>query len=177
MAFPPPPKILTERDLRAAELDQNLSETLLRVYAWMYLARTTDNRILDFFRQGLVKGTVAGGQGNEGMIVPLALLADKAIDVASFTQRGLGSHLIWSGHLCTHLNQYFANEGSPTKAREGNIHRGDPANRSLPMISHLGIMCSTVAGAWIPSAGWGARRWASRSSATVRRARATSTSR
>jgi 2-oxoisovalerate dehydrogenase E1 component len=147
MAFPEPPGILEARNLRAADLDRDPDETLLRIYAWMHLARATDNRILDLFRQGLVKGTVAGGQGNEGLCVPLALLADKGMDVACFTQRGLAGHLIWSGHLCRHLNQYFANSGSPTKAREGNIHRGDPANRSLPMISHLGIMCSTVAGA------------------------------
>jgi 2-oxoisovalerate dehydrogenase E1 component len=147
MAFPEPPGILEARDLRAADLDKDPAGTLLRIFAWMHLARATDNRILDLFRQGLVKGTVAGGQGNEGLCVPLALLADKATDVVCFTQRGLAGHLIWSGHLCRHLNQYFANAGSPTRAREGNIHRGDPPNRSLPMISHLGIMCSSVAGA------------------------------
>jgi 2-oxoisovalerate dehydrogenase E1 component len=147
MAFPEPPGILSVRTLRAEELDPNPAEALLRIYAWMHLSRATDNRILDLFRQGLVRGTVAGGQGNEGLVVPLALLADKAVDVVCFSQRGLAGHLIWGGHLCRHLNQYFANSGSPTKAREGNIHRGDPANRSLPMISHLGIMCSTVAGA------------------------------
>src|SRR6185369_14262454 len=119
----------------------------LRLHAWMHLARTADNRILELFRQGLIRGTVAGGQGNEGLIIPLALLADKAVDVVSFTHRDLGGHLIWSGHLCDHLNQYFANAGSPTKAREGNIHHGDPANRSLPMISHLGAMMGPVAGA------------------------------
>ena len=147
MAFPNPPAILTERDLCAAELEQNSSAALLRVYAWMHLARTADNRILDLFRQGLVKGTVTGGQGNEGLIVPLALLADKRTDVVSFTHRGFGGHLIWSGHLCDHLNQYFANAASPTLAREGNIHHGDPAHRSLPMISHLGAMLSNVCGA------------------------------
>lgn len=112
----------------------------------MQLSRTTDNRILELFRQGLIKGTVTGGQGNEGLIVPLALLADKSTDVVSFTHRDLGGHLIWGGHLCQHLNQYFANALSPTKAREGNIHRGDPKNRSLPMISHLGAMLSNVLG-------------------------------
>ncbi len=122
-------------------------EGLLRTYAWMQLARTGDNHILDLFRQGLIRGTVTGGQGNEALIVPLALLADKAIDVISFSHRGFGGHLIWSGHLGDHLCQYFANSGSPTKAREGNIHHGDPANRSLPMISHLGIMLSNVIGA------------------------------
>ena len=112
----------------------------------MFAARTADNRILDLFRQGLIRGTVTGGQGSEGLIIPLALLADKAVDAISFTHRGLGGHLIWSGHLVDHLNQYFANAASPTKAREGNVHHGDPRNRSLPMISHLGAMISTVVG-------------------------------
>jgi 2-oxoisovalerate dehydrogenase E1 component len=147
MSFPKTPAILESRQLRADELGRNPDESLFRVFAWMHLARTADNRILDLFRQGLIKGTVCGGQGNEGLVVPLALLADKAIDVVSFTHRGFGGHLIWSGHLCDHFNQYFANAGSPTQAREGNIHHGDPAHRSLPMISHLGAMLGPVAGA------------------------------
>ncbi len=147
MAFPSLPPVLAVRDVRPAELDAGGADGLLRIYAWMQFARTADNRILDLFRQGLIKGTVTGGQGNEGLIVPLALLADKAVDVVSFSHRGLGGHLVWSGHPCDHLNQYFANAGSPTRAREGNIHHGDPAARSLPMISHLGAMLSNVAGA------------------------------
>ncbi|WP_414662002.1 alpha-ketoacid dehydrogenase subunit alpha/beta [Horticoccus sp. 23ND18S-11] len=146
MAPPSPPAILAARTLRAADLDASPADALARIYAWMYLARVSDNRILELFRQGLIRGTVTGGQGNEGLIVPLALLADKAIDVVSFTHRDSGGHLIWSGNLRDHLNQYFANAGSPTQAREGNIHHGDPANRSLPMISHLGAMLSNVAG-------------------------------
>ena len=126
-AFPSPPEFMAARDLRAVEFEKDPAEALLRIYAWMRLARRTDNRILELFRQGLIKGTVTGGQGNEGLIVPLALLADKALDVVSFTHRDLGGHLIWSGHLCQHLNQYFANASSPTQAREGNIHHGDPA--------------------------------------------------
>jgi 2-oxoisovalerate dehydrogenase E1 component len=145
MAFPTPPAFLVP-NLRIEDLEQNSGETLVQMYAWMRLARITDNRILDLFRQGLIRGTVTGGQGNEAMIIPLALLADKALDVVSFTHRDLGGHLIWGDHLCNHLNQYFANAGSPTKAREGNIHHGDVAHRSLPMISHLGVMLSTVAG-------------------------------
>ncbi|EIP96439.1 pyruvate/2-oxoglutarate dehydrogenase complex, dehydrogenase component beta subunit [Opitutaceae bacterium TAV1] len=144
MAFPQIPAILAERDISTSDL--NTPPALVRLYAWMFYARVTDDRIVDLFRQGLIKGTAAGGQGNEGLIIPLALLADKAIDVISFTHRDLGGHLIWSGHLCEHLDQYFANSQSPTRAREGNVHHGDPANRSLPMISHLGSMISNVAG-------------------------------
>jgi 2-oxoisovalerate dehydrogenase E1 component len=146
MAFPTPPAILEARNLRVAELDQSPAEALLRIYAWTHLMRISDNRILELFRQGLIRGTVTGGQGNEGLIIPLALLADKANDVASFTHRDSGAHLIWSGDLVGHLNQYFANAHSPTKAREGNIHHGDVPNRSIPMISHLGAMLSVIAG-------------------------------
>jgi 2-oxoisovalerate dehydrogenase E1 component len=144
MQFPPTPTLFQRRDLRPPELGS--ADSLLLTYAWMQLARTCDNRILELFRQGLIQGTVTGGQGNEALIVPLTLLAEKAVDVVSFSHRGLGGHLLWSGHLGDHLCQYLANSGSPTKGREGNIHHGDPVNRSLPMISHLGIMLSNVIG-------------------------------
>jgi 2-oxoisovalerate dehydrogenase E1 component len=147
MAFPKAPAILDSRDLRVADLDEKPEETLLRIYAWMQLARHANNRILELFRQGLIRGTVTGGQGNEWMIVPLALLADKTMDIISLTHRDFGGQLIWSRHLSEHLNQYFANADSPTRAREGNIHYGDPAHGSLPMISHLGAMCGPVLGA------------------------------
>lgn len=146
MVFPPPPAILASRDVRAADLENSLDDTLLRIYAWMQLARNGDNRILDLFRQGLLRGTVTGGQGNEGLIVPLALLADKAVDVVCFTHRDFGGHLVWGDSLGKLLNQYCANADSPTNAREGNIHHGDPVHRSLPMISHLGAMLGPVVG-------------------------------
>ena len=147
MSFPATPALFQQRSVRPGDLAAHRDETLLRTYAWMQLARTGDNRILDLFRQGLIRGTVTGGQGNEALIVPLALLADKSVDVVSFSHRDFGGHLVWSDHFCDHLCQYFANSGSPTKAREGNIHHGDPKTRSLPMISHLGIMLSNVIGA------------------------------
>ena len=147
MSFPATPALFQQRSVHPGDLAADREETLLRTYAWMQLARTGDNRILDLFRQGLICGTVTGGQGNEALIVPLALLADKSVDVVSFSHRDFGGHLVWSDHFCDHLCQYFANSGSPTKAREGNIHHGDPKTRSLPMISHLGIMLSNVIGA------------------------------
>jgi 2-oxoisovalerate dehydrogenase E1 component len=145
MPFPELPEHLRRRDLRANELAAT-DTTLLTCYGWMHLARHADNRFLELFRQGRMKGTVTGGQGNEGLTVPLALLLDKQTDVVSWTHRDLAGHLIWSGHLVEHICQYLANSASPTKAREGNVHHGDPANRSLPMISHLGAMISNIVG-------------------------------
>jgi len=145
MPFPEYPEHLQRRDLRDAASAPTDAD-LLACYGWMHLARTADNRFLELFRQGLIKGTVTGGQGNEGLCVPIALLLDRAIDVVSWTHRDLGGHLLWSRHFGEIACQYFANAGSPTRAREGNIHHGDPAHRSLPMISHLGAMLSNVLG-------------------------------
>lgn len=145
MEFPPPPDALLQRSLRPDPIE-DLPAALLHCYRWMHFARLMDERIFHLFRQGLIKGTVTGGQGNEGLTVPLALLLDKAIDVVSWTHRDLAGHLIWGGHPGEHLNQYLANAESPTKAREGNAHHGDPAHRSYPMISHLGAMLSNVVG-------------------------------
>lgn len=145
MVYPSPPPFLAEKNLTQADLD-DIGRSLLRCYSWMYLARVADNRILELFRQGRIRGTVAGGQGNEGLAVPIGLLADKEIDVVSFSHRGLGGKLIWSMELGEHISHYLANSGSPTQAREGNVHYGDPRNRSYPMISHLGVMPSNVLG-------------------------------
>lgn len=145
ISFPEPPEHLRRRDLRSPEL-ADANAALLTCYGWMHLARITDNRILELFRQGLIKGTVAGGQGNEALAASVGLLLDKSTDVVSWSHRGLAGHLIWSGHLGEHLCQYLANAHSPTRGREGNVHHGDPARRSYPMISHLGAMISNVVG-------------------------------
>jgi len=145
MKFPPIPEILNHRDLDPNELG-DIDSALLLCYTWMNLARTMDERIFQLFRQGLIQGTVTGGQGNEGLTVPLALLLDKEIDVVSWTHRDLAGHLVWGHHPGIHLNQYLANSGSPTQGREGNAHHGDPIQRSYPMVSHLGAMLSNVVG-------------------------------
>ncbi len=145
MAYPTPPPFLSEKDIAKADLNDP-ARMLLRCYSWMHLSRIADNRILELFRQGRIRGTVAGGQGNEGLVVPVALLADKEIDVISFSHRGLGGKLVWSMELGDHISHYLANSGSPTQAREGNVHYGDPRARSYPMISHLGVMPSNVLG-------------------------------
>lgn len=143
--YPETPGILLERDLRLAGA-QPTEEELLLVYRWMAYSRFADSRILELYRQGRMKGTVTCSDGNEGIVAPLALMLDKEIDCVSWTHRGLPGHLVWSGHLGEHLSQYLGNQGSPTKGREGNAHHGDPANRSFPMISHLGKMPSNVLG-------------------------------
>lgn len=139
--------LLDQKNLSSGDLEEdNLFPALRLCYRWMYLSRAMDRRLMNLFRQGLVQGTMVGGDGNEGLIVPLTLLLNKELDVISFTHRDLAGKLIWSRPLVEHFCHYLANSGSPTQGREGNVHYGDPARRSYPMISHLGAMVSLVAG-------------------------------
>ncbi len=145
VAYPETPEILHERDLRVTDSGAT-DEDLLLAWRWMTYSRFTDNRIFELYRQGKMKGTVTVSDGNEGLVAPIALMMDKAIDCVSWTHRGMPGHLVWSDHLGDHVSQFLGNSASPTKGREGNAHHGDPANRSFPMISHLGKMSSNVLG-------------------------------
>ena len=122
-------------------------------YRAMFFSRQLDERMLELFRKGYVKGTVASGIGNEATAVGMALPYRSGKDVVGLMHRDLASHLLMGATPYQLLCQYMANAESPTHGREGNVHHGDSAKRRLPMISHLGKMLSPVVGAT-----WEARR-------------------
>ena len=131
-----------------------LPEELYRVgYLFMYLARRLEERILDLYQKGYIRGTVTSGAGNEATAVGMALPLRPGKDVVSFLHRDLAGHLVFGSTPQQLLCQYLANAESPTRGREGNVHHGDAGQRRFPMISHLGQMLSTVVGAT-----WAARK-------------------
>ncbi|MDO4559253.1 MAG: thiamine pyrophosphate-dependent dehydrogenase E1 component subunit alpha, partial [Planctomycetia bacterium] len=128
-------------------------EFLPSAYLFMRLARRMEERLFDLYRQGLVKGTVTQGIGNEAAAIGAAFPLRPGTDVVSLLHRDLGSHLLLGATPYQIFCQYLGNAESPTAAREGNVHYGDANRRRFPMISHLGAMLSTVVGAT-----WSARR-------------------
>lgn len=122
-------------------------------YPAMFLSRRLDERLLDLFRKGYVKGTVTSGVGNEATMVGAAMPLRPGEDVAALLHRDLGAHLLLGATPYRLVCQYMANAASPTHGREGNVHHGDAAGRRMPMISHLGRMLSVAVGAT-----WAARR-------------------
>ena len=72
MVYPEPPAILKGRNLRSPDLDNDPSGALFLTYAWMQAARTADNRILDLFRQGLIRGTVTGLTAAGALVLEIA---------------------------------------------------------------------------------------------------------
>lgn len=117
-------------------------------YYYMYLSRQMEEKFKELFRKGYVKGTVIISIGNEATTVGMSLPFRHGRDIISLLHRDFGAHLVASSPLSL-MNQYIANEKSPTHGREGNVHHGDTDRRRFPMISHLGNMLApAVGGVW-----------------------------
>ncbi len=122
-------------------------------YPWMFLSRRLEERLLELFQKGYVKGTVTISAGNEGTTVGMAMPFRPGRDILSLLHRDFAAHLLQGATPYELVCQYMANADSPTHGREGNVHHGDAGARRLPMISHLGKMLSLVVGGT-----WAARR-------------------
>ncbi len=122
-------------------------------YPAMFLSRQLEERLLDLFRKGYVKGTVTSSAGNEATAVGAAMPLRPGEDVAALLHRDFVAHLLLGATPYQLVCQYLANAESPTHGREGNVHHGDAARRRMPMISHLGRMLSVAVGAT-----WAGRR-------------------
>ena len=122
-------------------------------YPLMLLSRRMEERLLDLFKKGYVKGTVTDSWGNEATAVGMTMPLRSGRDVVSIWHRDLAGHLLLGATPYQLFCQYMANADSFTHAREGNCHHGDAARRRFPMMSHLGKMTSLVVGGT-----WAARR-------------------
>jgi 2-oxoisovalerate dehydrogenase E1 component len=138
-----------------ARYPQKLSQPGLyeAAYPVMYLSRRLEELTLDLFQKGYVRGTVTLGWGNEATAAGMSLPLRPGQDIVSLMHRDFAAHLALGMTPYELLCQYLANADSPTRAREGNVHHGDPASRRFPMISHLGKMLSLAVGGT-----WAARR-------------------
>lgn len=140
---------------RLGSYPEKLSKEAFYPYAYrvMYLSRRLEERILELYQKGYVKGTVTMSWGSEATAVGMALPLRPGKDVVALLHRDFASHLLLGATPYQLACQYIANVESPTHAKEGNAHHGDAARRRFPMISHLGKMPSLVVGGT-----WAARR-------------------
>ena len=70
------------------------SDLLLKMYSSMYQARWSEDRLIELYRQGMVKGTVTSGDGNEAVIVGTVNALDTNTDICNFMQRDFGGYLV-----------------------------------------------------------------------------------
>ncbi len=123
------------------------NEIPLQMYKNMFISRKSEDRIIELYRESLVRGTVTSGEGNEGAIVGVTSTLDHETDVCNFMQRDFAGYLVWGVPVIHLFNHYLANDQSSTGGKDGNVHHGIPTKGLLPMVSHLGVMLPNVVGA------------------------------
>ena len=120
----------------------------LETFRWTLLARTFEEKLASLYRAGKIQGGVFLGTGQEALSASLgiSLHRDKG-DLFGPLIRDMAGRLAFGEPLLDGARTYLGSPQGPMRARDGNIHRGRPTEGLFAMISHLGTMVSTIAGA------------------------------
>jgi pyruvate dehydrogenase E1 component alpha subunit/2-oxoisovalerate dehydrogenase E1 component alpha subunit len=120
-------------------------ERFLEAFRWMLLARTLEEKLVSLYRGGHITGGVYIGKGQEAVSVACGLFLQKG-DVFGPLIRDQAGRSAFGEPLLDVTRTYLGSRLGPMRGRDGNIHRGRPAENCLAMISHLGAMVPVVVG-------------------------------
>src|SRR5256714_3380427 len=120
-------------------------ERFLEAFRWMLLARTFEEKLASLYRGGRITGGVYVGKGQEAVSVACGIFLRKG-DVFAPLIRDQAGRSAFGEPLVDVARTYLGSRQGPMRGRDGNIHRGKPADGQLAMISHLGAMVSVVVG-------------------------------
>lgn len=130
---------------KAAGDTDDLQKHFVDTYRWMVLGRTFEDKIASLYRSGKIVGGVYLGRGQEGFSCALATCL-KPGDVYSPLIRDLSGRMAFGETPLESMRTYLGCITGPMRARDGNIHTGQPKKGRPAMISHLGAMVSVVNG-------------------------------
>jgi pyruvate dehydrogenase E1 component alpha subunit/2-oxoisovalerate dehydrogenase E1 component alpha subunit len=123
----------------------SLRDQFLQGFRFMILARLLDDKMASLYRGGKIQGGVFLGRGQEALSVSIGLSLRKGDVFAPLIRDGAG-RLAFGEPLLDAVRTCLGSPLGPMRARDGNVHRGNPRRGILPMISHLGAMISVVNG-------------------------------
>ncbi|MGK0187103.1 MAG: TPP-dependent pyruvate/acetoin dehydrogenase alpha subunit [Verrucomicrobiales bacterium] len=129
--------VANERDLKISFIDG---------YRWMLLGRTLEDKIASLYHAGKIVGGVYLGRGQEAFSTALGLSLQRGRDIFAPLIRDQSGRMAFGEPLLDATRTYLGSVRGPMQGRDGNIHRGRPAEGIPAMISHLGAMISVVSG-------------------------------
>jgi Pyruvate/2-oxoglutarate dehydrogenase complex, dehydrogenase (E1) component, eukaryotic type, alpha subunit len=118
----------------------------LKAFRVMLAARILEEKLASLYRAGFIKGGVFLGRGQEALSVSVGIHLHKG-DIFAPLIRDQAGRMAFGDTILDTLRTYLGSQLGSMRGRDGNIHRGRPAEGYYAMISHLGAMVSTVAGA------------------------------
>ena len=120
-------------------------DTYLKAYRGMLLARVLDDKFASLYRAGKIHGGVFLGRGQEALSAACGYCLRKG-DIFAPLIRDAAGRIAFGEPIIEAIRTYLGSSLGIMRGREGNVHRGNPKNGYLPMISHLGAMISVVNG-------------------------------
>jgi pyruvate dehydrogenase E1 component alpha subunit/2-oxoisovalerate dehydrogenase E1 component alpha subunit len=123
-------------------------EVARRAFRTMLEARILEEKLAALYRSGKIVGGVFLGRGQEALSVALGVYLRKG-DVYAPLIRDQAGRLAFGDTILDTLRTYLGSALGSMRGRDGNIHRGRPAEGYHAMISHLGAMVSTVCGSLV----------------------------
>jgi acetoin:2,6-dichlorophenolindophenol oxidoreductase subunit alpha len=118
---------------------------MLAAYRFMLRARLLDDKFAALYRAGKIHGGVFLGRGQEALSAAIGVSLRKT-DVFAPLIRDAAGRLAFGETVLDAVRTYLGSPLGPMRGRDGNVHRGRPAEGYLPMLSHLGAMISVVNG-------------------------------
>ncbi len=126
--------------------DNAQREHVRRVFNAMLTARVLENKLGSLYKAGKIVGGVYLGKGQEAVSASMAACLEKGRDVYAPLIRDQAGRTAFGEELLDCTRTYLGSVEGPMRGRDGNIHRGRPAEGMLAMISHLGAAIPVVAG-------------------------------
>src|SRR5437773_6683005 len=120
-------------------------DRFLEAFRWMLLTRTLEEKLVSLYRGGQITGGVYIGRGQEAVSVASGIFLQKG-DIFAPLIRDQAGRSAFGEPLVDVARTYLGSRQGPMRGRDGNIHRGRPAEGQLAMISHLGAMISVTVG-------------------------------
>ncbi len=134
-----PSPTLTDADLQT-------KDQLRTIYRAMLGGRLMEAKLSSLYKAGKIVGGVYLGTGQEAVSASLGCSLTMGRDVYSPLIRDQAGRTGFGEPFLDCARTYLGSAAGPMRGRDGNIHRGNPAEGYLAMISHLGTSVSAVAG-------------------------------
>ncbi|MCP5535542.1 MAG: thiamine pyrophosphate-dependent dehydrogenase E1 component subunit alpha [Akkermansiaceae bacterium] len=112
----------------------------------MLTARILENKLGSLYKAGKIVGGVYLGKGQEAVSASLAACLEKGKDIYAPLIRDQAGRTAFGEDMLDCTRTYLGSVEGPMRGRDGNIHRGRPAEGMPAMISHLGTAISVVSG-------------------------------
>lgn len=123
-------------------ITSQLKDPAIKAFQAIILARTFETKISALYKAGKITGGVYLGRGHEAIAACGGVFLKSGYDVIAPFIREQAARLTWGEPIIEAARAYLGSALGCMKGRDGNVHRGLPAEGYVAPISHLG---STIA--------------------------------